>query len=66
VKDEHRVANDAGRVAPGGSDRPVVETQLGERLAARETKIPDDEVSGDRLGIRRSADGEREKEKEEG
>ena len=63
MKDEHGVANDTGRVAAGGPDRPVVEPQLGERLAARETEVPDDEVLGDRLGIRRSARGEGEKEK---
>src|SRR5439155_15690569 len=42
VKNEHGVADDARRVAPRRADRPVVQSQLGERLAGAEAEIARD------------------------
>jgi hypothetical protein len=46
VKDEDGVADDAAIVADGLTERAVVDTDLGQRVARGEAKITDDVVAG--------------------
>ena len=52
---------DPARVAPGLSDRAVVDRELREPFSARKPEVSNHEVAGDGLGKRRRREGERAK-----
>lgn len=67
VKDQNRVCDRAARVPARGPDRPVVEAQLRQNLARRESEVAEDEVARRDLGDRRrNARGWEEREKDGG
>ena len=63
VHHQHGVADDAAFVLPRLPERPVVDAQLGQRLAGGELKVLEDEVAFDnrqrRRALRRLQDPER-------
>ena len=60
VEDEHRVPHHAGRIAAGTAQRQVMQSQLRQRLAAREAEVAEHEgggVSGRRHGDEQAQQG---------